>query len=390
MKKISAWWKRKSLMGVLLSLALVFSLCACGNTSGSTNKENSSDSAENAQTQQEEEPEQNQTEEPDNASGAGEAENVTGNAEEAVESSSQGADLTGKKVGFSALMMSSEFFTDMSNQMEDYFTTRGMEYSVADANGNAQTQIQTVENFVSMGMDYIICFVVDASSISDSLIKARENGAFVIVIGTVLDNKDAYDVCISISQNESGLTEAQMAAEWIEANFPDAEDGSVKVGLLTNSENEDAVARCDGLREIENYTSKAVIVEEHETTQAEGAAAGQSYTEMMLMNHPDMKVILTYGTDQGQGANEAVMKDSSVNQEEFAVFTVDTAEFIRNKVVESASGSSVLRGTVMLGEGTPMTCYNLMDGSWSDRVEDQVYGERCIMITPDTIGDYFP
>ena len=29
----------------------------------------------------------------------------------------EGADLTGKKVGFSALMMSSEFFTDMSNQM---------------------------------------------------------------------------------------------------------------------------------------------------------------------------------------------------------------------------------------------------------------------------------
>lgn len=49
----------------------------------------------------------------------------------------EGADLTGKKVGFSALMMSSEFFTDMSNQMEAYFTERGMEYSVADAAGNA-------------------------------------------------------------------------------------------------------------------------------------------------------------------------------------------------------------------------------------------------------------
>ena len=48
----------------------------------------------------------------------------------------EGADLTGKKVGFSALMMSSEFFTDMSNQMQAYFEERGMEYSVADANGD--------------------------------------------------------------------------------------------------------------------------------------------------------------------------------------------------------------------------------------------------------------
>ena len=376
----------KKIVAVLLAFGLTFSLMACGSSAGAQ----TGASGGTGEAQEEPAEETDVQEVQDEAQPESEGQETAGDVAEAVEDGAQGADLTGKKVGFSALMMSSEFFTDMSNQMEAYFTEHGMEYSVADANGNAQTQIQTVENFVSMGMDYIICFVVDASSISDSLIKAREGGAFIIVIGTVLDNKDAYDVCISISQNESGITEAKMAAEWIDATFPDAEDGSIEVGLLTNSENEDAVARCDGLREIVNFTSKAVIVEEHETTQAEGAAAGQTYAEMMLMNNPDLKVILTYGTDQGQGANEAVMKDSSINSEEFAVFTVDTAEFIRNKVKESANGTSVLRGTVMLGEGTPMTCYNLMDGTWSGRVEDKVYSEECIMITPETISEYFP
>lgn len=301
----------------------------------------------------------------------------------------QGADLSGKKVGFSALMMSSEFFTDMSNQMQEYFEARGMQYSVADANGDPQTQIQTIENFVQMGMDYIICFVVDRVSISDALIRARQAGAFVIVIGTVLDDKEAADVCISISQYESGVVEAELGAAWIEEHYPDAADGSVKVGILENSENEDAVARCNGLKTIAELTKKAVIVEEHETTQAEGAAAGQNMAEMMLMNNPDLAVILTYGTDQGSGANEAAMANGSVNKETFAVFTIDTAEFIRGKVRESAQGTSVLRGTVMLGEGTPMTCYNLMDGSWMDRVVDGVYSEECIKITPETIGNYF-
>jgi len=301
----------------------------------------------------------------------------------------EGADLTGKKVGFSALMMSSEFFTDMSNQMQAYFEERGMQYSVADANGDPQTQIQTIENFVQMGMDYIICFVVDRVSISDALIRARQAGAFVIVIGTVLDDKEAADVCISISQYESGVVEAQLGAAWIEEHYPDAADGTVKVGVLENSENEDAVARCNGLKTITELTKKAVIVETHETTQADGAAAGQNMAEMMLMNNPDLAVILTYGTDQGAGANEAAMANAAVNKDTFAVFTIDTAEFIRNKVKESATGESVLRGTVMLGEGTPMTCYNLMDGSWMDRVQDGVYSEECIKITPETIGTYF-
>lgn len=362
---------KQKFLAVILAAAMVFSLAGCGNSApaqatAETTKETETVAAA-----------------PETAS-----ETVTEATEAVAESA--GADMTGKKVGFSALIMSSEFFTDMSNQMESYFTEHGMEYSVADAAGNAQTQIQTVENFVSMGMDYIICFVVDKSSISDSLVKARENGAFIIVIGTVLDNPDAYDVCINISQKESGQVEAQMAAAWIDTTFPDAADGSIKVGILSNSENEDAVSRCDGLREIADYTSKAVIVEEHETTQADGSAAAQSYAEMMLMNHPDLKVIITYGTDQGQGANEAVMKDQAINKDEFAVFTIDTAEFIRDKVKASATGDSVIRGTVMLGEGTPMTCYSLMDGSWADRVVDKVYSERCIQITPATIGQYFP
>lgn len=373
---------KKKILAVIMAMALTAGLAGCGGSGGEGSQSGADGSAQSAQA--------NDAETGGDESDAAEAgSDAASQAEEAVDTAS-GGDMAGKKVGFSALMMSSEFFTDMSNQMEAYFTENGMEYSVADANGNAQTQIQTVENFVSMGMDYIICFVVDASSISDSLMKARESGAFIIIIGTILDNKDAYDVCISISQRESGQVEAQMAADWIDKTFPDAQDGSIKVGILENSENEDAVARCEGLEEIVNYTKKAVIVETHETTQAEGAAAGQNYAEMMLMNNPDLKVILTYGTDQGQGANEAVMKDGTVNKDEFAVFTIDTAEFIRDKVRESAEGNSVIRGTVMLGEGTPMTCYKLMDGSWADRIEDKVYAERCIVITPETIDEYFP
>ncbi len=364
---------KRKVLSIFLAGMMLFSLTACGNEATTT----AESTAETVQTSAQE-------------ASASEAEDGTvAESVEAAVTSDGGADLTGKKVGFSALLMSSEFFTDMSNQMEAYFTAHGMEYNVADAANNAQTQIQTVENFVSMGCDYIICFVVDKASISDSLKKARENGAFVIVIGTVLEDMDAADVCINISQKESGEVEAQMASDWIDATFPDAEDGSIKVGLLTNSENEDAVARCDGLRTIEEINSKVTIVEEHETTQAEGAAAGQTYAEMELMNNPDLKVILTFGTDQGQGANEAVMANSEINKDEFAVFTVDTAEFIREKVRASVSGESVLRGTVMLGEGTPLTCYNLMDGTWMDRVTDGVYSERCIQITPDTIDEYF-
>ncbi|MGN1021855.1 MAG: sugar ABC transporter substrate-binding protein [Aristaeellaceae bacterium] len=301
----------------------------------------------------------------------------------------EGADMTGRKVGFSPVMMSSEFFAGMSDDMEAYFTANGMKYASADANGDVQTQIQNLENFVQMDMDYIIMFAVDASAICDAAIAARSQGKFVINIGTVLEQRDAYDVCINVDQFDSGAVVAQMAAEWIEKTFPDAEDGSIEVAILEERDSDDAIRRSDGLHEIEKLTSKAKVVYVAEQTITDGATKAQELADALFLQHPDVRCILTYGTDIAQGADEIALQKVE-NKDQFAIFTVDTPEFIRNKIRESADNTSTIRGTVMLGEGTPYTCYKLMDGSWLDRVVDGVYAERCIAITLDTMGQYFP
>lgn len=209
----------------------------------------------------------------------------------------EGEDLTGKKVGFTPVMMSSEFFAGMSDDMEAYFTENGMEYSVADADGSVETQTQNYENFVTMGMDYIISFAVDASAICDAAIAAREAGVFVINIGTVLEQRDAYDVCINVDQFDSGEVAAEIAAQWIDETFPDAEDGSIEVGIIEERDSDDAIRRSDGLHEIENLTSKAKIVYVAEQTISDGATKAQELADAMFLQHPDVKCILTYGTD---------------------------------------------------------------------------------------------
>ena len=301
----------------------------------------------------------------------------------------EGADMTGKKVGFTPVMMSSEFFAGMADDMDAYFTPNGMIFSTADANGDVQTQIQNIENFVQMDMDYIIMFAVDASAICDAAIAARNQGKFIINIGTVLEQRDAYDVCINVDQFDSGAVVSQMATEWIEKTFPDAEDGSVEVAIIEERDSDDAIRRSDGLHEIESLCSKAKVVYVAEQTITDGATKAQELADALFLQHPDVKCILTYGTDIAQGSDEIALQKVE-NKDQFAIFTVDTPEFIRGKIKESADNTSMIRGTVMLGEGTPYTCYKLMDGSWMDRVVDGVYAERCIAITLDTMAEYFP
>ena len=301
----------------------------------------------------------------------------------------EGANMTGKKVGFSPVMMSSEFFAGMADDMDTYFSANGMVFSTADANGDVQTQIQNIENFVQMDMDYIIMFAVDASAICDAAIAAREQGKFVINIGTVLEQRDAYDVCINVDQFDSGAVVSEMAAAWIEETFPDAEDGSVEVAIIEERDSDDAIRRSDGLHEIESLCSKAKVVYVAEQTITDGATKAQELADALFLQHPDVKCILTYGTDIAQGSDEIALQKVE-DKSQFAIFTVDTPEFIRGKIKESADNTSMIRGTVMLGEGTPYTCYKLMDGSWMDRVVEGVYAERCIAITLDTMSGYFP
>lgn len=218
---------------------------------------------------------------------------------------------------------------------------------------------------------------------------AREKGVFVINIGTVLEQRDAYDVCINVDQFDSGEVAAELAAEWIEATFPDAEDGSIEVGIIEERDSDDAIRRSDGLHEIEKMTSKATVVYVAEQTISDGATKAQELADAMFLQHPDVKCVLTYGTDIAQGTDEIALQKVE-NKDEFCIVTVDTPEFIRNKLKESTDNTSLIRGTVMLGEGTPYTCYQLMSGAWMDRVEDGVYKERCLPVTAENLAEYYP
>lgn len=355
----------KKKLALLLALCLtVGSLAGCGSTAQET-------PAPSAETESEEDA----------------ASDTAGAVEEAVTEAS-GGDMAGKKVGFSPVMMSSEFFAGMSDQMEAYFTANGMEYASADADASVETQVQNIENFVSMGMDYIILFAVDASAICDACIAARDAGAFVINIGTVLEKREAYDVCINVDQYESGKVVAQMGADWIEKTFPDAEDGSIDVLVMQSKDTEDNIRRSEGLLEIENLCSKAHIAYITDQVTSDGMTKAQELAQAAFLEQPNIKCILAFGTDIAQGSNEIAMNQVE-NKDEFAIFSVDTPEFILGLIRDSATNGSLVRGTVMLGEGTPYTCYQLMEGSWMDRVEDGVYHEECIAITLDTIDQYF-
>lgn len=301
----------------------------------------------------------------------------------------KGVDLNGAKVGFSVPTLDSEFFVNMAGQIEDYLAPYGVSLTALSANVNAATQIENIENFTTMGMDVIVLFLVDNEALVDTLIKARQNGAYVIVIGTILENKDAVDCCLNVDQAEAGEVAAKQMAAWVDATFPDAEDGSVKIAVMTSRTNDSGVSRSDAMLKVAEYSSKINMVGEYEVPGENDSVLAQQYAETIFTQHPDVSGILCYGSDMAVGANEiALQKATDVSQ--FCIVTVDTPTVILEGIQASENNGSVIRATVALGAGTPYTIYQLISGEWSDQIgEDKWFREPCYEVDLSNWEEYY-
>lgn len=332
-----------------------------------------------------------ETEAPAAEAPVAEASAVTEAAAEAIVAGigEKGVDLNGAKVGFSVPTLAAEFFVNMSNQIEDYLKPYGVELTTLSADTNPATQIENVENFTTIGMDVVILFLVDNEALTDTLIKARENGVYVIVIGTILENKDAVDCCINVDQNEAGVVAAQMMAKWVDETFPDAEDGSVEVAVMTSRSNDSGILRSDGMLTVADYSSKITMVGEYEVPGENDTALAQQYAETIFTQHPEVDAILCYGSDMAIGANEIAMQKAA-NVEEFCIITVDIPVVIMDDIKLAETNEAVIRGTVALGAGTPYTIYQLISGEWADQIgEDKWFREPCYEVTIENWDEYY-
>lgn len=260
----------------------------------------------------------------------------------------------------------------------------GAEYDVqvASADGNAVTQATQVENFTAMKAKLLVVMAVEATSLVPKLVEAREAGVIVMVIGGDPGDPDSYDTVMMMNQYLSGWYEAYMAKQWVDANYPDAADGSIETVIFESTLNTEATNRSNGIKmiaepymknvngeyidaegnvvdeagRVENpaYSSKVVVVQ---TVQAEMFQAGQTAMQNILTTNPDVKLVLAYAGDGGMGASQAILDEFAKGESisvikdlnKVAVFGVGMIGAEGPAVLDSATNKTVFRGTIRFG-----------------------------------------
>ncbi len=273
--------------------------------------------------------------------------------------------------------------------------TFGEEYNVevASADGNPNTQATQIENFTAMDAKLLFVMAVEASSLLPRLEAARDAGVKVMVVGGE-PGETGRDAVMKLDQFLSGEYAALMAKKWVDETYPDAPEGSIETAVFLSSLNPEAIDRSNGLLMISepylknsagayidatgspisdadgNYVSGksesdrvpnpaySPAVKIVQMPSAEMFQAGQTAMQNVLTTNPNVKLVLAYASDGGNGASKAIMDEyakgasSAIkNLDEVAVFGVGMFGPEADAILESAQGKGVFRGAVAFGGG---------------------------------------
>jgi ABC-type sugar transport system substrate-binding protein len=361
---------KKKLLSVLLAAAMGLSLMACGGTDTAS----------------------------DNSDAAGTNDTVANADADAdtpsTEASAIAQDVTsglpeGAKIGFSTITLGSEFFSQLDDACREYFEAAGYEMITVSCEGNSATQISDIENLISMNCDAIVLFASDPAAIEDVCATAVAEGIKVYPIATSFSNRDAYTYIQGTNQYDTGVNCAEMASRWIDETFPDAEDGSIEVAIIGNTQGQEASDRTDGMYTLADINSKVKIVEMFDLSGAnDSQVKAQEYADTIYTKYPDCKVVLAYGVDSELGANERFMANG-VNVPEFAIFGVDTSEVAYQEIQKSITNESCIRGTVNLGDDLALNIFDLLTGAYDDLADENgMINTPSTQIDASNISDY--
>jgi ribose transport system substrate-binding protein len=294
------------------------------------------------------------------------------------------------KIGFSTITLGSEFFSNLDSMVHKRLGDAGYEVITVSCEFNAAKQVSDIENLVSMNCEAIFFFAMDVEGLKDVLKQARSQSIKVYGIACTIDDPEAYDKILNTDQRASGVGAAQLMTDWVNAVFPGVPNGSVEIAVIVTTGTPDSNRRSEGELTVAELCPRVKVVESFDLSGAmDSNIKAQEFAEIMQGKYPNLKGVITYGADASLGVNEVYMRDAALNRNEFAIFGVDTSQVVYQEIKKSETNSSLIRGTVSLGDDLSLDVWEcLIDADLQYMDAGKNIFKPVKPITKDIIDDY--
>lgn len=254
--------------------------------------------------------------------------------------------------------------------MQDAANDLGAEFIYKYADGDLQQEVADIENFIEMGVDYIVVGPCNSEGIVPTIEEAKSKG---VAIGTCDIGIDGVEVASFVTSDNYGI--GQIAADYIAEKL----GGEGKIAILTWPAASATADRAAGFLDklSEAYPNIEIVAEQDCNADR---STSLNAAESIIEAHPEIQAIWGANAEMALGAYAATQ---SSNRADIFVVAVDTD----GEVMEAIAAGSNLCATVSqdpytMGYKAVENAVKYMNG---EEIED-VY-IPCEIVTADNYAD---
>ncbi len=257
-------------------------------------------------------------------------------------------------IGVSYMTMNNEFYKILNEEISNQVEIRGDRMVLRDPALNVDRQIRQIEEMLQMGIDALVVTPVDFKSLSDILKRAKEQGVYIVVVDTDLEEDSAVDCTITSDNYSAGqlvgwyFAEQNRESNLIVMTHDAAKSGQDRVqGFLDAVEENDRIhvvkrINCDGQLEIAMPKMQEAIEEK------------VAFDSVFCLN--DLAAV-----------GVAAALDEHGMSEQVKVYGIDASPDAKALIKEGMMSASAAQFPSRIGQIAADTIYRLLNGETVER-----------------------
>ncbi len=263
------------------------------------------------------------------------------------------------KVAFIAQNMATEAMAFAAKEFEKYGADYGFEVIILDAKGDAQVNVQAVDNAVAQGVKAIFVTPNDINAIIPSLQAAKEAGVIVGMFSSDLPegNQDARDFFVGVNDNQAG----EAAAQAFINHFPDGAN-IVEIGGQAGHDAQNK--RHDGFNSVLEGTNIAVI--DYKAPQQWATDQAMAIAEDMITKHgSEIDGIFCHWDNGATGVIQAL---KAANMENVYLVAVDGCRAGFEQVKSGDQSVTIMQNFTNMTKKSLELAKNVIDGKEVEKI----------------------
>lgn len=290
--------------------------------------------------------------------------------------SSAGGEEKGYTIGFSAYAMQQEWYQNIAAGAETKAEELGIKLNVIDADTNAATQLESIENFITQGVDAIIISPVEAESLAPAVQDAEAQGIKVICESNMIEGAETV---VGITNYDCAYGLGTYFAEWCTENNVDP-----KLLIIGYTPLENCRQRVDGFKAGMDDAGLDYEI----LTEIDGGFREESLNVATdaFTAHPDINCVFGINDDSTIGAVEAAQA-LGMDLDSICAITYGLEGIAGRSAMHD--GGAYKFALASFPEAVGMTCVEAAVEAIEGEDLPETYESPTAIVTKDDFEEYF-